>query len=275
MVQMSKVQDRYRSEPRRVTISDLTLNEENKESGRVTPSDFEVIQELGKGSFGEVYLVKKRDNIGYYAMKVLRKDKIMAQNLIKYAMTERNVLSYIRHPFIVSLNYAFQTPEKLFLILDYCSGGDLGAYLSREKRFSEPLAKIYVCEVLLALEELHKRDIIFRDLKPDNIVLDEDGHAMLTDFGLSKEGIYDNVTARSFCGSVAYLAPEMIKRQGHGKAVDWYLLGVLLYEMLVGTPPYFSPSRDELFKNIQRGVLKIPSCFSPETKELLKEVRYI
>jgi len=220
MVPLSRSHERYPSEPRRVQISDLTNIEENKESGRVTPIDFEVIQELGKGSFGDVYLVRKRDSMNYYAMKVLRKDKIMGQNLIKYAMTERNVLSYIRHPFIVSLNYAFQTPEKLFLILDYCPRGDLGIYLNKEKRFSEPLAKIYICEVLLALEELHKRDIIFRDLKPDNIVLDEEGHAMLTDFGLSKEGIYDNVTARSFCGSVAYLAPEMIKRQGHGKAVD-------------------------------------------------------
>lgn len=115
-------------------------------------------------------------------------------------MTERNVLSVTNHPFIVKLNYSFQTSDKLFLILDYCPGGDLAEHLSKEKRFPEDRAKIYLCEIVLALEDLHKRDIIFRDLKPDNVVLDCNGHALLTDFGLSKEGVYDNKAAKSFCG---------------------------------------------------------------------------
>ena len=153
-------------------------------------------------------------------------------------------MSYTKHPFIVGLNYAFQTNDKLILILDYCPGGDLGEVLKREKRFSEDRARLYLSEIVLALEDLHSRDIIFRDLKPDNVVLDEDGHAMLTDFGLSKEGVIDNHTSNSFCGSVAYLAPEMLKRTGHGKSVDWYLCGVLLYEMLVGMPPYFHHNRE-------------------------------
>ena len=117
----------------------------------------------------------------------------------------------------------------------------------RDKRFKEERARIYLAEILLALEDLHKRDIIFRDLKPDNVVLDADGHALLTDFGLSKEGVLDNSAAKSFCGSVAYLAPEMLKRIGHGKSVDWYLLGVLFYEMIVGIPPYYTKNKDELF----------------------------
>ena len=270
-ISLGKTIDKSRNEPKRIQISDVAQANDNKD-GKVGPMDFEVLQVLGKGSFGEVFLVQKHDTKMLYAMKVLRKDKIMGQNLIKYAKTERNVLSYVKHPFIVSLNFAFQTPEKLFLILDYCPCGDLGFQISREKRFDEFRARIYICEVLLALEELHKRDIIFRDLKPDNIVLDEEGHAMLTDFGLSKEGVYDNFMARSFCGSVAYLAPEMIKRQGHGKAVDWYLLGVLLYEMLTGTPPYFSPNREQLYQNIQSGKLKLPSSLALETKNLLKEL---
>lgn len=115
-------------------------------------------------------------------------------------MTERNVLSITNHPFIVKLSFAFQTSDKLFLILDYCPGGDLSEHLGREKRFSEERAKIYLCEIILALEDLHKRDIIFRDLKPDNVVLDKNGHALLTDFGLSKEGVLDNKGAKSFCG---------------------------------------------------------------------------
>lgn len=180
------------------------------------------------------------------------------------------MLSYTKHPFIVSLNSAFQTRTKLFLILDFCPGGDLGRILQKEGRFTESRARNYLCEVLLALEDLHKRDIIYRDLKPDNVVLDDHGHALLTDFGLSKEGVFEgNKGAKSFCGSVAYLAPEMLRKAGHGKSVDWYLLGVLLYEMIVGQPPYFSDSKSELFNNIQRGVLKLPVSMSPEAKNLI------
>ncbi len=119
--------------------------------------------------------------------------------------------------------------------------------LQKEKRFTEDRARFYLAEILLALEDLHKRDIIYRDLKPDNIVFDEDGHAMITDFGLSKVGISLNDQAKSFCGSPAYLAPEILRRQGHGKPVDWYLLGVLLYEMLVGIPPYYNNNKDILY----------------------------
>jgi len=227
---------------------------------------------LGQGSFGEVYLVRKKDSGKLYAMKVLQKKKIMGHNLVQYAVTERNVLSYMRHPFIVGLNFAFQTNDKLILILDYCPGGDLGKVLAKERRFSEDRAKIYLAEILLALQDLHQRDIIFRDLKPDNVVLDSNGHALLTDFGLSKEGVLDNQATNSFCGSVAYLAPEMLKRTGHGKSVDWYLLGVLLYEMLVGMPPYFTNNREQLFKNIQRGPLLIPSTLTQEAKDLLISV---
>jgi protein-serine/threonine kinase len=241
----------------------------------LTPANFVVLKELGKGSFGEVFLVVKSDTSQLFAMKVLQKEKILRQNLIKYAVTERNVLSYIRHPFIVSLKYALQTNEKLFLFLDYCPGGDLASHLHKEKKFTEYRASIYISEIVLALEELHKRDIIYRDLKPDNIVLDKHGHALLTDFGLSKEKVYDNYQATSFCGSLAYLAPEVLKRQGHGKALDWYLLGVVLYEMVVGTPPYFSSNKQELFNNIQRGKLKLPINLSSEVKDLIKSVIFI
>lgn len=167
---------------------------------RIGPSSFVCHALLGKGSFGEVYLVEKKDTCTLYAMKVLSKDKIMLQNLVKYAMTERNVLSVTDHPFMVKLNYAFQSNDKLFLILDYAPNGDLAEHLTRERKFSEERAKIYLCEIILALEDLHKRDIIFRDLKPDNVVLDSEGHALLTDFGLSKEGVLDNKGAKSFCG---------------------------------------------------------------------------
>jgi len=185
-------------------------------------------------------------------------------------MTERKVLSYVNNPFIVCLHFAFQTSTKLCLILDYCSGGDLSKHLKIEGRFSEAKAKLYLSEILLALQDLHRRDIIYRDLKPDNVVLDEDGHCKLTDFGLSKEGVMEHTSgARSFCGSIAYLAPEMLRKAGHGKAVDWYLLGVLFYEMVVGMPPYYAPSKEELFSNIEYGSLKIPSGLSSQAIDLL------
>lgn len=239
---------------------------------KLIPTNFRPIQILGKGSFGEVFLVEKKDTGQFFAMKILMKNKIMGQNLIRYAITERNVMSCVRHPFIVALRYSFQTSNKLYLILDYCPGGSLSSFLKREKRFSEDRAKLYLSEILLALEELHKRDIIYRDLKPDNVVIDSEGHAMLTDFGLSKEGVLEKDSAKSFCGSVAYLAPEMLKRMGHGKAVDWYLLGALLYEMLIGYPPFYSNNRSELFYNIKKGKLRVPTTLSSECKNLLRDL---
>ena len=239
---------------------------------KVGPSNFICLALLGQGSFGEVYLVQEKNTQNYFAMKVLDKNRIAKQNIFKYAMTERNVLSIINFPFIVKLNYAFQTKEKLFLLLDYCPGGDLSKQLQIQTRFSEDKAKFYICEITLALGELHKKDIIFRDLKPDNIVIDREGHAMLTDFGLSREGVNEKHMAKSFCGSIAYLAPEMLNRKGHGKAVDWYLLGVCFYEMLVGIPPYFSNSKEQIFKNIEKAELFIPNFVSKKAQVFLRDL---
>jgi serine/threonine protein kinase len=203
-------------------------------------------------------------------MKVLDKCRIEKQNIYKYVFTERNIMVSINNPFIVKLYYSFQSNEKLFLILEYCPNGDLSKQLKLQKRFSEEKAKFYICEIILALGELHKNDIIYRDLKPDNIVIDKDGHVLLTDFGLSREGVYDKNIAKSFCGSIAYLAPEMLNRRGHGKAVDWYLLGVIFYEMLVGVPPFFTPNQEEIFRNIIQNEVYIPSFVSKKAQKLIK-----
>ena len=238
----------------------------------VSYKDFSLLSELGKGTFGEVYLVEKTDSGELLAMKVLRKSLLQSSNLMRYARTERNVLSYLKHPFLVGLKYAFQSNDRLVMLLDYCSGGDLRHTLMREKRLAEDRARIYAAEVLLALEELHNHNIIYRDLKPDNVVLDGQGHALLTDFGLSKEGMTDNVLARSFCGSVAYLAPEILERRGHSRAVDLYLLGVLLYEMLTGTPPFYSPHPEELFHNILSAKPSFPRCVSRQARKLISKL---
>ena len=246
-----------------------TLIQQSSDYIRITPNEFIPIKLLGEGSFGEVYLVEKKDNHKLFAMKIIAKDKIIAEDLVRYAITERNVMSTIKHPFIVSLCYAFQTQTKLYLIEDYCSGGSLKNFLIEERKFTEERSRIYISEILLALEELHSNDIIYRDLKPENVVIDSGGHALLTDFGLSKEDVMEKDSAHSFCGSVSYLAPEMLKRTGHGKAVDWYLLGVLLYEMLTGSPPYFDLNQKKMFQKIQSGKLKIPEFVSGTARDLL------
>jgi serine/threonine protein kinase len=148
-------------------------------------SQFEILDVLGKGSFGEVFLVKKKGEEQLYAMKSLLKSKVKSQNLTKYVMTERDVLTLMNNPFIVQIHGAFQTKEKLYLVLEYCPGGDLEKKIIREKKISESIVKMYAAEIILAIEYLHKREIIFRDLKPANVVLDSEGHAKITDFGLA------------------------------------------------------------------------------------------
>ena len=240
---------------------------------KISEKDFLPLQKLGRGSFGDVYLVK--DNFPgsgkLYAMKTLNKKTRLEESWLRYIKTERDVLALSNNPFIVKLQYAFQTTRKLFLIIDFCPGGDLETMISEEKApFSEDKAKLFTAEILLALKDLHARNIIYRDLKPDNVVIANDGHTKLIDFGMAKTNITEvQKGAKTFCGSVKYLAPEMLRKIGHGQALDWYLLGVLLYEMLVGVTPYFSTNKDELFDNIINGKLKLPRTISPEVKNLI------
>jgi serine/threonine protein kinase len=235
-------------------------------------TDYELLGMLGEGSFGEVYLVREIHSGQKFALKSMKKGRVLEQKMTKYAFTERNVLCRVQSPFIVGLHSAFQNTDSLFLLLDYCPGGDLSYYLAQERRFSEHKARLYISELVLALEELHKNHIIYRDLKPSNIVLTAEGHIKLTDFGLAKEGVRDNNAARSFCGSMGYLAPEMLKKQGHGKAADWYMLGTLLYELLTGSIPFFSRDYNTFLRNMETGSLSFPMSLSSVTKDFLSAV---
>ena len=203
-------------------------------------------------------------------MKMLRKEHVVKRNQVEHTKTERNVLEAVSHPFIVNMIYAFQTPKKLYFVLEYCPGGELFFHLSRAARFSEGRCRFYAQEILLAIEYLHKHDIVYRDLKPENVLLDAEGHVKLTDFGLSKEGISDNFSAKSICGTPEYLAPEILDRHCHGKAVDWYSFGALIYEMLTGLPPYYTKDREKLFERIRKGELQFPSYVSPTARSLLE-----
>lgn len=234
--------------------------------------DFILMKVIGKGSYGKVMLVRHKGGEGVYAMKMLRKENVIKRNQVEHTKTERNVLEAVSHPFIVTLHYAFQTPKKLYFVLEYCPGGELFFHLSRAGRFSEGRCRFYTSEILLAIEYLHRLNIIYRDLKPENILLDADGHVKLTDFGLSKEGIQDNFSAKSMCGTPEYLAPEILDKKGHGKAVDWYSLGALMYEMLTGLPPFYTRDREKLFERIRRGELNYPSYIHGVAKDLLQSL---
>eukprot|EP00300_Choanocystis_sp_HF-7_P030227 c39009_g1_i1.p1 GENE.c39009_g1_i1~~c39009_g1_i1.p1 ORF type:complete len:476 (-),score=150.64 c39009_g1_i1:177-1604(-) len=236
---------------------------------KVGLADFELKAVLGKGSFGKVMLVCKRDTQQVYAMKVLRKEAIIAGNQIDHTKAERSILQEVNHPFIVNLHFAFQTEGKLYLILDYVRGGELFFQLKREGLFSEERVRLYTAEIVLALEHLHSKNIVYRDLKPENLLLDEDGHVMLTDFGLSKEAVTRKNGARTFCGTPEYLAPEILKGVGHGKAVDWWSLGTLVYEMLTGLPPFYSQNRKVMFERILTADLTFPSHINADAQDLL------
>ena len=204
----------------------LSANDKNKKNKIEDPVDligyydFSPIELLGKGSFGQVFLVQMKETGLYYAMKLINKEKIYQESLESYIKTEKNVMIKVSSPFIAKLHYSFQTPQFFCLVMDYCSRGTLADILNTEKCLPEARAKIYLSEVLLGIEDLHKGNIIYRDLKPENILLDEDGHVKLSDFGLAKEGIGNDNATTSFCGTVAYLAPEILDKKGHGKCVD-------------------------------------------------------
>jgi len=232
---------------------------------------FKMIKVIGKGSFGKVFLVKEIKTGQMFALKVLKKDNIIKRNQVEHTKTERSVLGYVKHPFIVGMNMAFQSREKLYFVLDYCAGGELFFHLGKLGKFTESRSRFYAAEIILAISYVHSLDIIYRDLKPENVLLDGAGHIRLTDFGLSKEGISSSSSgANSFCGTPEYLAPEILNRQGHGRGVDWWSLGALLYEMLTGLPPFYCQDRERLFEKIRKSELHYPASLSSNSKHVLR-----
>eukprot|EP01062_Namystynia_karyoxenos_P079043 TRINITY_DN825_c0_g1_i1.p1 TRINITY_DN825_c0_g1~~TRINITY_DN825_c0_g1_i1.p1 ORF type:complete len:490 (+),score=236.57 TRINITY_DN825_c0_g1_i1:127-1470(+) len=226
---------------------------------KVALEDFEVLAVVGKGSFGKVKKVRKKDTGDIYALKAMQKDVIMRENLTEHTKAEKNILSMINHPFIVRLHFAFQDATKLYLVLDFLSGGEVFYHLSQCGNFDEHRAKFYTAEIASALGHIHGLKIIYRDLKPENCVLDRDGHCCLTDFGLAKPNI-SGQSAQTFCGTPEYLAPEFLTGGGHGKAVDWWSLGILFYEMMMGLPPFYSENVNEMYELI----LKKPLTFDED-----------
>lgn len=274
-MQIDELEDSYKGDQNDgdTVESEIELKGLGLADQRVDPSHFELLKVLGQGSFGKVFLVRKISGVDagtLYAMKVLRKATLKVRDRQRTKM-ERDILADVNHPFIVKLHYAFQTEGKLYLILEFLRGGDLFTRLSKEVMFTEEDVKFYLAELALALNHLHTLGIIYRDLKPENILLDQDGHVKLTDFGLSKEAIYsEEKKTYSFCGTVEYMAPEVVSRRGHGLAADWWSYGVLMFEMLTGALPFQGQNRNDTMKQILKAKLGMPQFLSPEAQSLLR-----
>ncbi|KAB5533035.1 hypothetical protein PHYPO_G00127000 [Pangasianodon hypophthalmus] len=240
---------------------------------RVSAADFDYLKVIGTGSFGEVLLAKYKENNRYYAVKVLQKHIILKKEAEGNIMCERNVLvKTLNHPFLVRLHFSFQTKERLCLVLDYASGGELFYHLQNECVFREPRARFYAAEMASALGYLHSLHIIYRDLKPENILLDSEGHVVLTDFGLCKEGIVGRATTKTFCGTPEYLAPEVLQQHEYDRTVDWWGLGAVLHEMLYGLPPFYSADRIKMLGNIIYQPLVLKAGVSKAGRDFLKSL---
>ncbi|CAG9840123.1 unnamed protein product [Diabrotica balteata] len=236
---------------------------------KVTLESFEFIKVLGKGTFGKVILCREKATGRLYAIKILKKEVIIQKDEVAHTQTENRVLRTTHHPFLTSLKYSFQTNDRLCFVMEYVNGGELFFHLSRERVFSEDRTRFYGAEIISALAYLHSQGIIYRDLKLENLLLDKDGHIKIADFGLCKEDITYGRTTKTFCGTPEYLAPEVLEDNDYGRAVDWWGIGVVMYEMMCGRLPFYNRDHDVLFTLILMEEVKFPKNLSTEAKELL------
>jgi serine/threonine protein kinase len=244
-------------------------------SQKVKLDDFRLVQTVGKGGFGKVLKVQNLRGSGkgkIYAMKILRKQHVVDTRQVKTTKTERRILQQIDHPFVVKLRYAFQSSSKLYMIMDYYSGGSLFYHIERRGQFCENDVRFFAAEITLALEHLHCHGVIYRDLKLENILLDDLGHVALTDFGLSKDECNETNLANTFCGTPVYVAPEVIAKEAYGFSIDWWALGVVMYELLSGRVPFASRDRRRMFDKIVNSEVEFCNFFSKDAQSIIGEL---
>lgn len=239
---------------------------------QVQLSDFSLIAPIGEGNYSSVVLARHIATGGLYAIKCLSKDQLIEAEEVTHTLAERNILVNARHPFLVPLHAAIQTPANLYFVLSFCPGGELFNHLRARRTFDEPTVRVIAAELTLALEYLHANGVIYRDLKPENILVQSDGHVALADFGLSKAVGGEDVTTSTFCGTPEYLAPEMLTARAHTMAVDWWALGTLIFELLAGAPPFFSPHIPAMYAQIVSAPLRFPAHVSPTAADLIAKL---
>ncbi|KAG5722249.1 Serine/threonine-protein kinase gad8 [Termitomyces sp. T112] len=236
----------------------------------LTIEAFELLKVIGKGSFGKVMQVRKKDTQRIYALKTIRKAHIAQRpGEITHILAERTVLALVNNPFIVPLKFSFQTPDKLYLVMSFVNGGELFYHLQREGKFDQDRSRFYAAELLCALEHLHGFNVVYRDLKPENILLDYTGHIALCDFGLCKLNMSETEKTNTFCGTPEYIAPELLESQGYTKTVDWWTLGVLLYEMMTGLPPFYDENVNVMYQRILTDPLNFPLDMPSEARSVM------
>jgi hypothetical protein len=240
---------------------------------RVGISDFEILKVIGQGAYGKVQLVRHKADGHLYAMKYLSTQFLEESQQLEQAMAERDVLTKSVHPFLVGAHYAFQAEGKVFLILDYVPGGELFARLREEHRFDEARVRLYAAEILLGLGFLHAQGFVYRDLKPENILVDRDGHLRITDFGLVKGNMTTaDATTSTFCGTPEYMPPEVLSGLPYTRAVDWWSLGVLIFEMLVGAPPFYNDNVNTVYRMVVNDPVPFPDSLSPTARDLIAKL---
>ncbi|XP_046858995.1 RAC-alpha serine/threonine-protein kinase-like [Xenia sp. Carnegie-2017] len=236
---------------------------------KMTLEDFTILKVLGKGTFGKVMLAKQKATNELFALKVLKKEVIVAKDEVFHTLTENRVLQLCKHPFLTELRFSFQTRDRLVFVMEYVNGGELFFHLSKERVFPEERSKFYASEIILAVEYLHEQNVVYRDLKLENLLLDSEGHIKITDFGLCKEEISFGATTKTFCGTPEYLAPEVLEDNDYGRSVDWWGVGIVMYEMMCGRLPFYSRDHEVLFELILTEDVKFPQRLTDLAKSVL------